>query len=213
MPAIIKPADGRRDVKPRGFLSNLPSTSSRLSYCPADRKRRSRCSLDSNDTAFRVFSNRRPGVTRAGSRFNHVFGNCHFWPALHTYRAPSSPRPPHNNMRPRAAVPVSSVRPVFDRAPEFQSGGPSRLIKRSPIIVQLCRLINPPAIMLPPPPPAHRLWPSRSVPSTAPITRVSCSGLSEPIRADLSLIPLLPSAAEEPREREGRQNLIRRYLS
>jgi hypothetical protein len=206
MPAIIKP------VKPRGFLSNLPSTSSRLSYCPVDRKRRSRCSLDSNDTAFRVFSNRRPGVTRAGSRFNHVFGNCHFWPALHTYRAPSSPWPSHNNMRPRAAVPVSSVRPVFDQAPGVPVRGPSRLIKRSSIIVQLCRLINPPAIMLPLPA-AHRLRPSRSVPSTAPITRVSCSGLSEPIRADLSLIPLLPSAAKEPREREGRQNLIRRYLS
>lgn len=106
-------------------------------------------------------------------------------PDIPAYLESAGPRSRHNNnMRSRRSG-VLCVTPR-SRVPGGRQRGKrsGRLIKRSSIIVQLCRLINPPAIMLPL--------------SLSPFGHLDRPRVSFQSFLGLSLILLLPSVVEEP---------------
>lgn len=73
-----------------------------------------------------------------GSAFSKdPLGNCHFWPSRHTYPVQKSP----------LLIIICGHGGAVPSVREHGLPVHGRLIKRSSIIVQLCRLINPPAIM------------------------------------------------------------------
>lgn len=110
----------------------------------------------------------------------------------------------YNNMRSRGSGRCPHCA-VSSTGPRSSSRGPSCLIKRSSIIVQLCRLINPPAIMLPPL--RHPRFRPVSLDALDHLDhRVSCSARSDPSGPTYrSSCSFLPRPRDRLRGREGRR--------